>query len=226
MDEWPPGTLLGDCEPGVARRLTTLGTLIHRTGPAVLIRVDDPGDHSYLLLSGVVKVTVPTTAGGTALLAVRVGGELVGELAALDGRPRSATVTSAGPITARVIAAPDLQRLIAADAPARNAIIGSVVSRLRDEISRRADFSGADVPTRVARVLLALAERYGQDGPTGTLIRPALAQPELATLVDASEPTVQRALRGLREAGLLSNGYRSFHIHDIGRLREAAYPPT
>ncbi|MDX3850432.1 cyclic nucleotide-binding domain-containing protein [Streptomyces sp. AK02-01A] len=64
------------------------------------------------MLDGVVKATGRTEDGRDALLAVRMDGDLVGELASMDARPRSATVTTCGPVTARrVIRAENLSRL-------------------------------------------------------------------------------------------------------------------
>ncbi|MEK8170702.1 cyclic nucleotide-binding domain-containing protein [Streptomyces sp. M19] len=56
-----------------------------------------------ILLDGVVKATGRTHDNRDALLAVRMGGDLVGEFAAVDGRPRSATVTTCGPVVARAV---------------------------------------------------------------------------------------------------------------------------
>ena len=80
--------------------LAVLLVLWHMSPGLVLIREGDPGTAVYLLLAGSVKVTGATDEGGS-LLAIRVGGDLVGELAVLDGRPRVATVTTPGPVLSR-----------------------------------------------------------------------------------------------------------------------------
>jgi CRP-like cAMP-binding protein len=50
-----------------------------------------------------------------------------------------------------------------------------------------------------------------------------LTQPELASLVGGSQPAVHRVLRGLRENGVVSTGYRTITVLDLNRLRHAAY---
>lgn len=100
---WPPGTLLAGLSESVRQRLLGLGAKQQYADPGrVLLREGERTSSVYLLLANVVKVT-GATDGGEALLAIRVGGDLVGELAALDDRPRLATVTTAGTVLARVI---------------------------------------------------------------------------------------------------------------------------
>jgi CRP-like cAMP-binding protein len=177
----------------------------------------------YLLLAGSVKVTGATDEGDS-LLAIRVGGDLVGELAALDGRPRLATVTTAGPLIAQVIAGAEFVGLLSRDPELSLAVTRGVTDKLRTATSRRVEFTGCDVNTRFARVLLELAERYGEQAPQGRTIGCPLTQTELATLAGAAEPTVQRALRQLKADGIVATGYRVTTVLDMAALRQRAYP--
>jgi CRP-like cAMP-binding protein len=189
----------------------------------VLIREGDVTTVVYLLVAGPVKVT-GATDGGDALLAVRVGGDLVGELSALDGRPRLATVTTAGPVTAQVIARADFLGLLGRDPELALAVTRGVTDKLRTATSRRIEFTACDVNTRLARVLLDLAERYGEQTSAGRTIGCPLTQTELATLAGAAEPTVQRVLRQLRADGIVATGYRGTTVLDMGALRKRAFP--
>jgi CRP-like cAMP-binding protein len=177
----------------------------------------------YLLLAGTVKIT-GATDGGDALLGIRVGGEAVGEFAALDGRPRLATVTTAGPVIARVIGRGEFMGLLNRDPDLSAAIARSVVDKVRTATSRRIDFAGCDVTTRFARVLLDLANRYGKQVPEGRRICCPLTQTELATLAGAAEPTVQRTLRQLKAEGIVAIGYRETTVLDMDLLRKRAFP--
>ena len=71
-----------------------------------LFREGEPGDHVIAVLGGRVKVSVQTRSGREILLAIKEPGDLVGELSAIDGRPRSATAIALEPVDALVVTAP------------------------------------------------------------------------------------------------------------------------
>jgi CRP-like cAMP-binding protein len=189
----------------------------------VLIREGDHSNTVFLLLAGIVKVTGATDA-GEALLAIRVGGDVVGELAAVDDRPRLATVTTAGPVIARTIGRDEFIGFIGRNPDIALAITKSIVGKLRSATAHRIDFTGCTATVRLARVLVMLGDRYGAPTSHGTVIRCPLTQTELATLAGTTEPTSQRALRQFRSAGLVASGYRVTTILDGQRLRQAAFP--
>jgi CRP/FNR family transcriptional regulator, cyclic AMP receptor protein len=221
---WPPASLLGGLPEPARQRLLGLGAKRQLSGSGrVLIREGDQTRSVYLLLAGMVKVS-GATDNGEALLAIRVGGDIVGELSAMDGRPRLATVTTAGPVLARVIGADEFTSFLARDPGVALAITRDVAGKLRSATARRIDFSGCPVQTRLARILLELADRYGERGADGTVIRCPLTQTELATLAGAAEPTVQRVLRQLRADHIVSTGYRETAVRDMAALRRRAYP--
>jgi len=221
---WPPGSLLGGL-PGLTRqRLLGLGVKRQYPGSGrTLIREGDSSSVVFLLLAGLVKVS-GNTDGGEALLAIRVGGDVVGELAALDGRPRLATVTTAGPVIARVIAQADFLGFLARNPDVALSVTRGVADKLRSATARRIDFASCDAATRFARILLELADRYGQQAEGGTVIRCPLTQTELAALAGAAEPTIQRVLRQLRADGIVATRYRETTVLDIARLRSRAFP--
>jgi CRP/FNR family transcriptional regulator, cyclic AMP receptor protein len=98
-----PSELIGDKTAGGTTRVagTALGAQARYPAGRVLMREAEETTFVLLLLDGVVKATGRAAGEREALLAVRMGGDLIGELAAVDGRPRSATVTTCGPVTAR-----------------------------------------------------------------------------------------------------------------------------
>lgn len=221
---WCPGSLLAELPESSRQRLLALGVKRQYAGPSrILIREGEIGGLVYLLLAGFVKIT-GATEDGSSLLAVRVGGDIVGELGALDDRPRVATVTTAGPVIARVIAQADFLALLSRDAVLSLALTRGVSDKLRSATSRRIEFTGCDVATRLARVLLDLAERYGEPTVAGYRIGCLLNQTELATLAGTAEPTVHRSLRQLKADGVVSTGYRAVTVLDMDALRHRAFP--
>ena len=92
-DEWPTRSLLGVLSPHARRDLLGLGTEVRFDAGAVLLREGMDDRHVLLLTSGFVKVTATVENGEISLLAVRAAGDTVGEMAAMDGAARSATVS-------------------------------------------------------------------------------------------------------------------------------------
>ncbi|MGW2488805.1 Crp/Fnr family transcriptional regulator [Streptomyces sp. NPDC001606] len=222
--DWPAPSLLGSLGEDARARLLTLGVRARYDPDRILMREADHTDFVLILLDGVVKATGRTQDGRDALLAVRMGGDLVGELAALDGDPRSATVTTCGPVVARMATRAAFLDCLRREPRIADAVNRSVVAKLRSANAHRINFTGCDVGTRLARVLHHLAMTYGERAGAGAVIHWPITQPELATLAGAAEPSVHKALRRLRRAGAVSTGYRTVRVDDLARLHAIAYP--
>lgn len=221
-DAWPPGSLLGRLPPATRYRLLELGTPL-TVGPAEhLIREGQIGSHMVLLRQGLTKVTAALANGRQALLAIRVSGDILGEIAALNGTPRSATVTTCGPVAVNVIHMRQWRPFLHECPEAALAIAGIAAARFRWANQRRLDFAGYPAKVRLARILTELTEAYGTPVPGGWTVGVTLTQPELASLCGAAEPTAEKALRELRRAGVLDTGYRQIVVRDVAALRRLA----
>jgi CRP-like cAMP-binding protein len=202
--------------------LLSLGTLREYLPDNVLILEGDRTTDVIALLDGWVKVVGSTEDGGQALLSLRVSGDLVGEQAALDNAPRSASVISAGVTVAQVISQRDFLRFLEGNPDASLAVSRALSAKMRWATRRRVDFSGLSVVTRLARVLSELVRHYGRPSKNGIEFQYALTQPELAAMVGASEPSVHKALRQLRGDGIVVTGYRHVLITDPVALETIA----
>ncbi|QES48732.1 Crp/Fnr family transcriptional regulator [Streptomyces venezuelae] len=220
--EWPDRSLLALLSPPARRELLGAGTEVRYGAGAVLLTEGARDRHVLLLMSGLAKVTATVENGQASLLAVRVAGDTVGEMAALDGAPRSATVTACGPLTARVMQPAALNELMVRRPEVAMALTRMVADRLRWANRRRLEFRGYPVKVRMARLLVELAERYGRQDADGVVVGCRLTQPEIAALTGAAETTIHKGLRELREEGLLETGYRTTAIRDLPRLRKLA----
>ena len=96
-------------------------------------------------------------------------------------------------------------------------MIRSISAKLHQAI----EFAGYDAQTRLARVLRELAVRYGDRSGGRVMVTP-VTQPELANLAGLAEPTAQKALRRLRERGVIATSYRSLDILDFHELDRIA----
>ncbi|MET9692104.1 Crp/Fnr family transcriptional regulator [Streptomyces sp. NPDC006514] len=215
---WPAASLLGRLSEEPREQLVRLGREARFERGERLLREGEYGSYVFLLLSGWYKVLARTQDDREGLLAVRAGGDLVGELACFDAQPRVATVVAAGTGSAKLIARQPFLDLLATYEEAAQAVMCTVAGKLRWATRRRQDFGGCPVGTRVARVLLELARAYGHPCATGVSIGVSLTQPELAELVGASEPSVHRELRSLRERGVVETGYRRVLVRDLSVL--------
>lgn len=222
QERWPARSFLGSLPEPVRTGLLRLGTRCRYIREEVLICEGDRSNHVVLLRSGFVKVTARLDNGHEALLAIRVGGDVVGEMAAMDDAPRSATVTACGEIAASIVREADLRHFLGVHPEAALALAGIVAQRLRWANRRRAEFGGYPVKVRLARVLADLAASYGLRVPRGLVIGVDLTQPELAALTGSAEVTIHKALAELRKDGLITTGYRRTTVLDLVRLREIA----
>jgi CRP/FNR family cyclic AMP-dependent transcriptional regulator len=222
--EWPRTSFLAELEVPVLHDFLTAGELVRFGKRDALIREGEASNEVYLLLDASVKVTARLDCGGQALLAIRVGGDVVGEIGFLDGGRRTATVTPCAhnAVVAVRLDQADLRSLLARHPDAAISLTSAVGRKLRAATRRRVDITGCLAKVRIARVLLELAEDYGYPVERGTLIGVNLTQFELGTLVDVGESTAYRVIRELRKDGLIVTGRRLL-VPDMAALRAAAF---
>ncbi|MFC9653357.1 MULTISPECIES: Crp/Fnr family transcriptional regulator [unclassified Streptomyces] len=231
--------LLGD-ELAFARALTdreneSVMALGHRkrfAADAHLLTEGDRSTHIMIILQGWVTVSVATDRGATRLiLGLRGPGELLGEMAALDSHPRSATVRALGPIEAQVISGDAFRRFLALHPRVSGLVIRQLTFRLRSADQERSALASLTVLQRLASRLteLSRAEPSGPyapgpvappaaagTSPAGTVVH--LAQDELAATVGATREAVAKALRLLRGQQIVRTGNRRVEILDPALL--------
>ncbi|WP_440104636.1 Crp/Fnr family transcriptional regulator [Streptosporangium sp. H16] len=188
---------------------------------ATICTEGDVSDWVLVLTSGRVKVSSHTAVGGEVVLAVRGPGALVGEFAAMDGLPRSATVTALEPVEG--ITVRDFSSYLQAHGRVAVLLMQMVIGRMRDADRKRIEYGAFDTTGRVATRLVELAERYGEPDNGGVRVALPLSQDELAGWTGASREAVSKALRSLRDRGLIETGRRRVIIHDMEGLRRRAH---
>lgn len=186
----------------------------------VVMTEGDTSDWVLLLLDGRVKVSSHTSGGTEVVLAVRGPGGLVGEMSAIDGSARSATVTALEPVGGVVVR--DFAGFLRAHGRVAVLLLQLVTERLRDSDRKRIEYGAFDTTGRVATRLVELAERYGEPTNSGLRVSLPLSQDELAGWTGASREAVSKALRTLRDRGLIETGRRRVMVHDLEGLRKRA----
>jgi CRP/FNR family transcriptional regulator, cyclic AMP receptor protein len=222
IQQWLPGTLIDFLSPQARAALISAGSRQDFQPGQHLVREGERSTGVYLLLSGCAKVTGNTIDGKLVTIDIRVAGDLVGEFAAFDGRPRSTTVTAATSVAVRFFSQPEFRRLLDAHPTVARATSQSMTTKLRSSTSRRLDTSVGSVEVRLARLLDYLSDRYGIPSPEGLLINVPLSQGEIADLIGASQPSVQRAFAYLRHRAAVRTRYRRQLIADQELLRRIA----
>jgi CRP/FNR family cyclic AMP-dependent transcriptional regulator len=218
---WPSASLLGSIDEATRDRLLDRGTVREYPADRHLITQGDSSASVIVLLDGVAKEVGISSAGTEALLAIRVAGDLVGEFAALDNLPEPYTVTACSPIIGCLISQPDFLAVLSEDKALAQAVNRSVIAKVRAGSKRRME-TAFDAPTRFARIIRELAVTYGERSGSKITIGWPVTQSELASLASVAEPTAQKALRRLRDIGVISTGYRSLTILDFQELDRIA----
>jgi CRP-like cAMP-binding protein len=220
---WPPSSFLALLPAESLTALLAAGQLVGFAADEVLVDEGAAGDDVFLLLSSYVKVT-GRLGKHDALLAVRGAGDLIGEFSAVDGNPRSATVRACGrrPVVASRLSAESFWAIVARDRTVAMLVASIVAHKARASNRRRVDYTGVAPPVRVARLVRELAELYGTDVGGSAVIGLDLTQLELGSFVGVTRATAERALRQLREAGLLETGGRRLVVRDQAGLDEVA----
>lgn len=206
-------------------RLLTLGAMARFRPGDCLLRESERCDHVLLLIQGRVKATSTADNGYAVVLGIRGPGDLVGELASLDGNSPSATVTALDPVLARSIPGPEFHRFIGAHPEAGMALAELIASRLRAANRRRLEFAAFPVRRRLALILLDLDRWYGVGSSTDPDCRDidlTLSQLDLAGLVGSSLESVAKAIRGFAREGIVRTRRRRVTILDRTALANVA----
>jgi CRP/FNR family cyclic AMP-dependent transcriptional regulator len=204
------------------------GRIVHFAAGEPLFSEGEPSDHIAILLVGVVKITASNAHGREALLGLRGAGEIVGELAALYGSPRSATVRALDDVQARLVPASAFVTGLRRHPDALFGLLHAVVGRLRESDRRRLEFAGSDVRERVAQLLVELAGTHGEPAADGSVtIGLPLSQSDIAGAIGASREAVAKALRALRTCGGVATSRQRITVLDrdaLMRIRTQTAP--
>ena len=191
-----------------ADRLRRLNEALHKKSvPAGtnMITAEQPGEVVYVLLEGTVKILIEQLDGREVILAFLGAGDTVGEMSLVDSAGRSANVMTMEKCTFLWMDRNTFQDLLKNVPEFTQNLVRMLSGRLRMANEQIQSLSSLDVAGRLARQILAFAERYGQDEPGGgTRIPLRLTQSDLAELVGASRERVNQVMVDFRQKEYLS----------------------
>ena len=186
----------------------------------------DLGDRLYIVTEGKVKLGHTSNDGRESLLAVLGPGEIIGELTLFDPGPRSTTATAVSPASLLFLEHEDLMHVLDTNPTLAKHMLRALAQRLRRTNESLSDLVFSDVPGRVAKALLDLADRFGTSTDKGVHVPHDLTQEELAQLVGASRETVNKSLADFVSRGWIRLEGRAVTLLDVDRLAPGAGAPA
>ena len=182
-----------------------------------IFHIGAPGQSMMVILKGTVRVSLPGPTGKTVILADLSTGDIVGEVALLDGKGRSADATALTNCTVAALERRDVLPLLEKRPDVCLKLLELMCARLRKSDERMSEIAFFELPARLAKVLL---ERIGQAG--GSASKLSLSQTELASMINASRENVNRCLKDWQRRGLVSLDERWISILQRNALSDIA----
>ena len=179
----------------------------------------DDGAHLVVVASGLVKVVLSSPQGGEVVLTTLGPGEISGELAVLDGSPRSASVVAAEPTTVLLLTRATVLDMLNRYPSVLDAVLRALGDLIRRLTEQAGDFVFLDLGGRVAKLLLHLAEAHGAGS---TVLDLGLTQSDLAAMVGATRPAVNRVLQQLAGRGVIEVDGQRIVLLNVAELRRRA----
>jgi CRP/FNR family transcriptional regulator/CRP/FNR family cyclic AMP-dependent transcriptional regulator len=192
--------------------------LVPRRFNQIVFHHGDPGGLLYIIVKGKVKITHSTPDGQEALLAILGSGDFFGELALLDDSPRSATAEAIEPTDVLTLHREEFMRYLQSNPDFSLHVLQTMAKRIRHLNKQVSDIFFLDLPGRLARTLLQLAEDHGRKTDEGIVIEINLTQTDLAEMVGATRVSINKAVGRFRRAKWIKNNGRRFIITNADAL--------
>lgn len=182
----------------------------------------DAGDGMLVILKGRIRLSIVSTEGRELILREAGSGEVIGEIAVLDGGRRTADAVAVGPLSAGFIGQAPFSRMLVERPSLQMAIIQVLCSRLRDTTDQLEAIALYSLEARLARFLLWHLKRHGRTRADGATIAPlTISQSVIASFVGASRPKVNRLLSAFEGAGAIERRGSVVHCN-VEALRKLA----
>jgi CRP/FNR family cyclic AMP-dependent transcriptional regulator len=234
VDDRPMRQLRGDVDEVLARTglfqgiepsaVPALTKQLHRVdfrrGHTLFVE-GQPGDRLYIIVSGKIKIVRRSPDGRQNLLTIMGPSDMFGELSILDPAPRTTSATTITDLCAVAIDREALRAWMVERPEITERLLRLLARRLQRTNDNVADLIFTDVPGRVAKQLLQLAQRFGTQEDGSLRVTHDLTQEEIAQLVGAARETVNKVLADFAHRGWITLEGKSVLISNSERLRHA-----
>lgn len=184
-----------------------------------IVRYHDHTNSAFFIAQGEIRVMYHGLSGQEVILCDLLTGEMFGELTAIDGYPRSATVIARTSVLLASMSALDFQNLIYSNRQISEVILKRLTGQVRRLTERVYDYSTLAVRNRIQSELLRLARNHMASANTA-IISPAPIQTEIAYLVSTHREAVSRELNKLGTSKLIMRQGHDLHVLDVAKLTE------
>jgi CRP/FNR family cyclic AMP-dependent transcriptional regulator len=195
-----------------------------RRGETVF-HLGDPGDALFIVMAGSIKITLPADTGDEAILATLRAGDFFGELALLDGAPRSATAVAIEATETYVLSRDGFRELIATQSQMREALLATLAAEVRRLTNHVEELHFLDITGRLASRLVRLSAESGAtrlaDG--GTRLAGPLTQGDLAAMIGCTRQSVNKLLGLFSDDGFIRLERDRIVVLDLDGLKRTAH---
>lgn len=183
----------------------------------------DTGCEMYIILAGTVRISRETLAGREVTLALRGPGDFIGEMALLDGSPRSASgYAQGGSCNCLVLTGEVFHRFVESHPHLSRRLLVFLSARLREAADRLEEMATHTVRQRLAALLAQIALEQGENGNPGILLPATVHYRFLSGLLGTIRESVSRAASELIKLELLDKIGRRFRIRNLEKLKQLA----
>jgi len=187
---------------------------------SLIFAADDDADGLHIILSGRVRIWIAEKDGRELTLAFLGAEDMFGEIALLDGLPRTANATALEATTNLFLPAPALERAMAEDAALSRGLIHSLCEILRRNVSTISSFAFVGLGARLAHVLYELALDHATISDGTARFSRRFSQSDLGLLLGVSREAVNKRFKALQNDGIVEMEDNLIVIPDLNRLRE------
>lgn len=221
---WRSFRLYADLEQAVLTQIADASQRRQWPAGVTLFQRGDPGDYLVALLSGRIRLAVSSSQGRELVLRHAESGDVFGELSLFDGAPRSADASALIDSEGFVLSKRDFEAIAAREPGLRIAVSHYLCRMLRDTTEQLEGLALYNLEARVARFLLfTLRQIHGDDMPENPVLRLEISQSDIAAVLGASRPKVNRALQSLRDGGVIEKSGDAMECN-VGLLLQIAEP--
>jgi CRP/FNR family transcriptional regulator len=194
----------------------------HLEADEVLFAAGDAGDGCYRLESGLLKVVISSPQGDERILAILSPGAIAGELAAIDGRPRSASVVAIRACALSFVSHALFEGCTRQHPEIYHYLVNVLAARLREADQALAATSFMTVKARLARTLLELGELLGERDDSGrVVIRHRIHQDDLAAMAGVARENVSRVISDWKRRKVITRSSGYYCLSDTAVLRRS-----
>ena len=196
--------VLAQLSPAELDRVVAMASEHRFTNGKVIFQKGDPGTSLMAVLSGRVRISAYSEDGKEVILNLIDPGQMFGEIALLDGKARTADATAMGPTTLLVLDRREFIPFLERNPKIAIRLLEILCERVRRTSEMIESVAFLTFGARLARLLLRLAESYGEAAGPGVRINLKLSQTDLGNLIASTRESVNRQLKAWSEEGVLA----------------------